>query len=285
MIRQGPHTETGENNMIFSRFTFIIMLLICSYIFIECNDIAEGAAINYVTYLGGSHYDMGDAIAVDGSGNYYVAGRTHSSNFPTLEAYQGMYIGDGTWSNIYMIKFNSSGNIEYSTYIGGCDLDQPSDIGIDDAGNVFLTGWTASADFSTKDAYQGLLGGMKMDAFLVKIDTGGSLQFSTYLGGSLDETGKGIALDAEGSIYVTGGTHSSDFPTLSAYQDSYKNYYDGFVTKFDSSGKNLIFSTYIGGSECDEGYAITVGEDGVASIAGHTNSADFPTFSAYQPVS
>jgi len=109
------------------------------------------------------------------------------------------------------------------------------------------------------------------------------LVYSTYLGGSSYEWGHDIAVDSEGAAYITGRTHSTDFPTQNAYQGTKKPVYqDAFVTKFSTDGTSLVYSTYLGGSDDDDGYGIAVDDDGAAYITGGTKSTDFPAKNAYQ---
>jgi hypothetical protein len=177
-------------------------------------------ALSYSTYLGGSSYDYGTGIAVDSSGIAYVTGYTYSSNFPTKNQYQTFqgYID----AFVTKIDMNASGaaSLLYSIYLGGNSSDYGPDIAIDASGIVYVTGITFSTDFPTKNQYQTFQGAS--DAFVTKIDTNlsgaASLLYSTCLGGSSNEYGLDIAIDASGNAYVTGYTHTSNFPTKNQYQ-------------------------------------------------------------------
>ncbi|MCK6470082.1 MAG: SBBP repeat-containing protein, partial [Candidatus Brocadia sinica] len=138
-------------------------------------------------------------------------------------------------------------------------------------------------NFPTASAYQGSNAGGD-DAFVTKISvSGGALVYSTYLGGSGNDLGIGIAVDSLGNAYVTGYTQSTDFPTASAYQGSNAGTFDAFVTKISASGDNLIYSTYLGGGGNDYGFGMVVDGSGNAYVMGRTDSTDFPTtVSAYQ---
>jgi hypothetical protein len=144
-----------------------------------------------------------------------------------------------------------------------------------------VTGYTYSSNFPTQNAYQGSYGG-NSDVFVTKLSPSGSLIYSTYLGGSYIDSAYAIAVDSSGNAYVTGETTSSDFPTENPYQVSYGGNDDAFVTKLDSSGNSLIYSTYLGGSSYDLAYAIAVDSSGNAYVTGFTRSSDFPTENPYQ---
>ncbi len=246
---------------------------------------AAGSALTYSTYLGGNNDEQGQGIAVDGSGNAYVTGSTISTNFPTTSAYQGAY-GGGTY-DAFVTKFNASGSaLTYSTYLGGNNDDEGRGIAVDASGNAYVIGFTASTNFPTAGAYQTVNGGGgNFDAFVTKFNAAGSaLGYSTYLGGSLGEQGRGIAVDAMGAAYVTGYTTSTNFPTASPTQ-SYAGGTDAFVTKLNPAGLALTYSTFLGGGNADIGESIAVDGNGNAFVTGRTSSANFPTASPYQAAS
>jgi len=196
----------------------------------------QGNSLVYSTYLGGSGMDVGNGIAVDSSGNAYVTGKTESTDFPTQNAYQGRY-GGGTY-DAFVTKLSPQGNsLVYSTYLGGSAWDEGCGIAVDSQGNAYVTGETASANFPTQNAYQGRYGGGTYDAFVTKLSPeGNSLVYSTYLGGSGEDRGYGIAVDSQGNAYVTGETASANFPTQNAYQGSNGGNGDAFVTKLSFEG-------------------------------------------------
>ena len=154
---------------------------------------------------------------------------------------------------------------------------------MDSAGSAIVTGATSSTDFpTTAGAAQTTHAGGELDAFVTKLDaTGSGLVYSTYLGGSVDDIGYRIAVDGVGSAYVTGETHSTDFPTTAgAFQttDPAANAFDAFVTKLDATGSGLVYSTYLGGSDgLSSGRGIAVDGAGSAYVTGYTASTDFPT--------
>jgi hypothetical protein len=241
----------------------------------------SGSALEYSTYLGGSGLeyfgDDGYGIAVNAAGNAFVTGSTSAADFPTTPgAFQTTLQGE---PNAFVTKLNATGSaLMYSTYLGGSSSDGGSSIVVDGADNAYVTGYTYSFDFpTTPGTFQTSFGG-QVNAFVAKLDpTGGSLAFSTYLGGSgLDGAG-GIAVDPTGAVYVTGSTGSADFPTTpGVFQASLNGDYDAFVAKLDPSGSTLMYSTYLGGARRDSGNGIAVDASGSAFIIGLTASTDFP---------
>ncbi len=175
--------------------------------------------------------------------------------------------------------------LNFGTYLGGSDLDKGYGIAIDSDNNVYVTGYTWSSDFPTMNAYDSTYNGGDCDAFVTSFTSTGSLRWSTYLGGSDGDYGRGIAIGSDNNVYVTGYTDSSDFPTMNAYDSTLNvssNAYvgDAFITSFNSTG-SLRWSTYIGGSSWDEGYAITIDSDNNVYVHGYTDSSNFPTMNAY----
>ncbi|MHB8652806.1 MAG: SBBP repeat-containing protein [Terriglobia bacterium] len=249
--------------------------------------------LTYSTYLGGNKDDTANSIAVDSSGNAYIAGQTLSANFPTsLAVFQTSCNGCASnRTNAFVTKFNASGSaLVYSTFLGGTNQDTASAIAIDSAGNAYVTGQALSTDFPTVNPFQAsctsCLFGVP-DAFVTKLNPSGSaLVYSTYLGGSADDHAAGIAVDSGGSAYVTGTTSSTDFPTSTPYQATCNGcaslFTDAFVTKFDPTGATLVYSTFLGGSRSEDGLAVAVDAAGDAFIAGQTQSNNFPVASAYQ---
>jgi len=245
-----------------------------------------GSALVYSTYLGGSGADVGVGIAVDAAGAAYVTGQTSSTDFPTVNPLQAAY---GGGSDAFVSKLDAAGSaLLYSTYLGGSGSDSGYGIAVDTLGNAYVTGETRSTDLpTTPGAIQTTYGGSCVncvgDAFVTKLDaTGSALVYSTYLGGSSGDEGFGIAVDAAGSAYVTGGTGSADFPTTAgAFQTTYGGG-DAFVTKLNATGTALVYSTYLGGSRGDGGFGIAVDAAGSAYVTGATTSIDFPTANPLQ---
>jgi uncharacterized repeat protein (TIGR01451 family) len=243
-----------------------------------------GTGLVYSTYLGGNMNDMGYSLVVDGSGNAYITGQTQSTNFPTtLGAYQTSRAGS---YDAFVSKLNSAGTgLVYSTYLGGTYMDYGNGVAVDSSGNAYITGYTFSENFpTTLGAYQTSRAG-SYDAFVSKLNSAGTgLVYSTYLGGTSNEEGNGVAVDSSGNAYITGYTDSTNFPTtLGAYQTSRAGSYDAFVSKLNPTGTALEYSTYLGGTSDDYGNGVAVDGDGNAYITGYTDSTNFPTTSgAYQ---
>ena len=249
---------------------------------------ASGSAALYSTYLGGSNADRGADIAVDSNGAAFVTGFTQSTNFPTSSPLQGSLAGN---SDGFLTAINPAGSaFLYSTYLGGSGADSASAIAVDSSGNVYLTGSTASTNFPTASAYDSTLGNQS-DAFVTKIASGGgSIVFSTFLGGTVDlngatpdnETGMGIVVDSTtGDVWVAGDTDRIDFPLLNPVQTSNGGSWDVFVGKFNATG-GLVYSTYIGGIDQDVVYDLARDSSGSLIISGMTVSLNFPTVSPVQ---
>jgi uncharacterized protein (TIGR03437 family) len=236
----------------------------------------------YSTYLGGSGDDVGWGIAVDGAGSAYVTGGTSSTNFPIQAPYQATNQGLYGGRNVFVTKLTPAGNaLVYSTYLGGSGGDFGSGIAVDGAGSAYVTGLTASTNFPTQVPYQATFQGGTLDAFVTKLTpAGNALAYSTYLGGSGDDYGNGIAVDGAGSAYVTGFSASANFPTQSPYQAKLNGFPAVFVTKLAPTGNALVYSTYLGGAGTAGG--IAVDGAGSAYVTGGTGSPDFPTQSPYQ---
>lgn len=250
---------------------------------------ATGDSLLYSTYLGGSTgsgTEHGYGIAVDRSGNAYVAGYTGSNDFPTKNPYRSTRAGSS--SDAFVTKLNTtasgSGSLVYSTYLGGSSNDYASAIAVDSRGYVYVTGQTSSNDYPTKNAFDNTLGGSSDDAFVTKLNPAAfgsaSLIYSTYLGGTSNDYGYGIAADSNGNAYVTGSTRSTNFPTQNLYK-ALGGSADPFVTKVNSTGNTLLYSTYLGGKSEDYASAIVLDSKGYVYITGRTSSTDFPTKNAF----
>jgi hypothetical protein len=246
---------------------------------------ATGSTLLYASYIGGRGDDRASGIAVDSSGQIYIAGSTASTNFPLVSAVRSTLGGS---RDAFVVKLNAIGNLMvYSTYLGGTGYDAASAIAIDSAGNAYIAGDTQSTDFPLSNSVQSVSGG-GMDAFVTKLTSGGAISFSTYLGGNNDEHAGGVAVDASGNIYVAGGTLSTNFPVSAPLQATSGGNQDAFVTKISTSPAQLIYSTYLGGTggqagSPEQANGIAVDSTGAAYIAGVTNSSNFPvTAGAFQ---
>ncbi len=255
-----------------------------------------GSALLYSTYLGGSGGDIGSGIALDSAGNVYITGQTYSTNFPiTPGVFQQTCAHPNCgYGDAFVTKLNSTGSaLLYSSYLGGSGADWGGNIVIDKAGNAYVTGATSSTDFpTTPGAFQtvcGDVGCIVGDAFVAKINpTASALVYSTYLGGSGIDYGRGIAVDKAGNAHVIGGTLSPNFPvTAGVLQplcgDPGCALGDAFVAKLNPTGSALVYSTYLGGDGFDIGTSIAIDAAGHAYVVGWTGSDNFPTRNPVQP--
>ena len=248
--------------------------------------------LSYSTYLGGSGVDVGFAIAVDSAGSAYVTGTAGSSSFPKQNPMQPKLSGG---NDAFVTKFNAAGSgLVYSTYFGGSGSDRGYGIAVDGNGYAYVTGLTTSSNLTTTvGAFDTTIGG-GIDAFVVKLNAGGSaLLYSTYFGGSGGEnfntpwrTG-GIAVDGAGNAYITGKTNSLDLlTTTNAVQPAFGGGdFDAFVAKFDTTkvgAASLVYATYLGGSGDDESTGIAVDSAGNAYLTGWTGSSNFQTPNGFQ---
>ena len=257
---------------------------------------ASGSSIIYSTFLGRSAPEStgvtrptaGTGIAVDADGNAYVAGFTPAPEFPTTPgAFQESHASPFE-RDAFVTKLNPTGTaLVYSTLIGGPGRDEGYGIALDGGRNVYVTGLAGVAFPTTPGSFSGTFQGALVDGFVAKLDpTGSSLLYATYLGSSGNDEGRRIVVDATGHAYVTGYTEGADFPsTGGALQTTSGGSMDAFVTKVAPSGSTLAFSTFLGGSNPDQGYGIAIDPSGAVWVSGGTASSDFPvTADATQPL-
>jgi uncharacterized protein (TIGR03437 family) len=210
---------------------------------------AAGNALIWYTYVGGTALNDGEKIALDSSGNSYVAGFTSSTDFPTLNAAQPVF-GGGS-ENAVIVKVDGNGKLVYSTYLGGDNQERAQGLAVDSTGAAFVSGFTYSVDFPVTNAIQPTTTG-RPDAFLAKLSPAGDhFLFATYLGGSGADYGQRVDLDNNGNPVVVGSTSSTDFPLVHPLQSNLgpltASPVGGFVTKFSSAGDKLLYSTFLGG--------------------------------------
>ncbi|MFW9912029.1 MAG: SBBP repeat-containing protein [Candidatus Thorarchaeota archaeon] len=249
---------------------------------------ADGSDLLFSTFIGGQDYEFARSIVVDEYGNAYVTGITNSTDFPTVNAYNGAHGGN---PDCFALKLSANGSILlYSTFIGGAGLDSGESIAVDTSGNAYVTGYTESKDFPTVDAYDSTFNGTS-DCFVFELSNDGStLVYSTLIGGSGHDAGSSITLDTSCKIYVTGYTESADFPTVNAYDSTFYHSTrldrpgDCFIFKLSADESILLYSTFVGGSTMDRGASIAVDESGNAYVTGFTSSYDFPTVNAYDSI-
>jgi hypothetical protein len=240
--------------------------------------------LEFSTFIGCGSYDFGRCITVDNQRNSYITGRASSQSFPkTGGVYDRTYNGGS--QDLFVLKFNPiCSKIIYSTFVGGGGYDRMFDIEVDIKGNVYITGNTESNDFPTTfGAFDRTAnGGVVGDAFAFKLnETGGSLMFSTFLGGQYSDYGWAIDFDNFGNVYVTGHTDSPNFPiTNDAYDKTHDNtWYDIFLAKFNHNASKLNYSTFIGGDSGDRAIDIILLKKDIVILSGHTYSSNFPTTS------
>ncbi|MEK7752986.1 MAG: SBBP repeat-containing protein, partial [Acidobacteriota bacterium] len=244
---------------------------------------AAGTALVYAGYIGGSGTDEGRGIALDAAGNAYVTGWTVSSEatFPVTVGPDLTHNGN---ADAFVAKVNAPGTaLLYAGYIGGSQPEYAYGIAVDAAGNAYATGYTNStqATFPVAVGPDLTYNGGDWDAFVAKVNAAGTaLVYAGYIGGSIVEYGYGIAVDAAGNAYVTGGTTSieASFPVTVGPDLTYNGGFDAFVAKVSAAGTALVYAGYIGGSNSDWGTAIAVDAAGNAYLAGMTGSteATFP---------
>jgi Beta-propeller repeat len=265
---------------------------------------SSGNTLTFSTYLGAATGDIVNAVALDSSDNVYVTGKTSGPTFPTTTGAFQTTCGTGSLCNgglsdAFVTVYNSAGSkYVYSTFLGGSNIDIGSAIAVDSTGAYVIGVTESNTDFPVvAGGFQTTYGGGANDAFVSKLNpTGSKLLYSSYLGGSLAETGAGIAVDAAGNAYVTGQTTSAatpapGFPLVNATQTTIGGGYDAFVTEINPAGTALLFSTYLGGAldEDDGGNYGAIAVDSVGAntyVAGNTLSTNFPaTASVYQTAS
>src|SRR5271154_1084514 len=243
-------------------------------------------SIAFSTYLGGSGEDAANAVALDAAGNIYIAGSTASTDFPVFKPLQATSGGLG---DAFLAKISADGShVLFATYLGGSAADEARGLALDSLGNLYVTGQTFSHDFPVEKAVQSSCGLNAQKtcpgtAFVAKLTSDGtSLTYSTYLGGTGGEAGNAIAVDASGSVYITGATSSVDFPVAKPFQSIAHGGSEAFVTKLSPDGSSLIYSTYLGGKADDTAFAIAIDKSGNAYVSGVTDSPDLPLFTPVQ---
>ncbi|HMX28129.1 MAG TPA: SBBP repeat-containing protein, partial [Blastocatellia bacterium] len=259
-----------------------------------------GTGLNFCGYIGGSGGESGLAVAVDVIGNAYISGRTNSTEatFPTGSGFGAIPGADKTANgsfDAFVVKVHFSGTtLSYATYVGGSGSEQSSGINglaLDNFGNVYLAGDTASteATFPDGDGFGPIVGfdqtynGSVRDAFVVKLNsTGTAFVYATYLGGSGDDKGFGVAVDGAGSAYIAGSTDSTQatfpdgdgFGTVTGPDLTHNGSQDAFVAKLDPAGTALVYAGYIGGVLSDEAFSIGIDQNLNAYLTGYTSSSE-----------
>jgi hypothetical protein len=235
------------------------------------------------SFLGGSDLDSVSDIAVAASGSLYATGPTESTDFP-----EGFVSPEGD-STTFVTRIDPEGqSIVFTTILDGRKLDTALSIAVDDQGAAYVTGQTDSPDFPVLNAFQPRLGFfvnqvVRMDAFVAKLTSSGTVAFCTYLGGGLGDSGEAIAVDSNRRVYVAGFTSARSFPLKNEFQgDAVAAGSNAFLTVFAADGQSLVYSTLLGGGDPDGVDALAVDSAGNAYLAGHTDSSNFPIKGAIQ---
>ncbi|WP_455393055.1 DUF7948 domain-containing protein [[Eubacterium] cellulosolvens] len=240
----------------------------------------NGSKLIYSTYIGGSGHEYIRAIEIDNAGRVFAVGETNSIDFPVTQGAFDTLFNGGFWDG-YVLKLNSNGSqLIYSTFIGGSSgLDAVSDIAFDKDGFAYVIGGTLSHDFpNTTGAYDTSFNGVA-DVFVMKLDQLGSTPiYSTFIGGNEYDKSGGIDVDMNGNVIITGFTNSTDFPiTKDAYQKDCKGLFDVFFSRLNANGSELLYSTFFGGQDREDGFYFACDIEDNIYMTGTTNSFDFPT--------
>ena len=248
--------------------------------FITCLNAAGD--IVFSTYFGGTGYDGAYGVDIDAMGDVYLVGETVSIDFPTKIPLQAANAGG---RDLFVTKLDDTGTpLIYSTYLGGTGDDFGRAIDVTPSKQFYVVGSTVSTDFPMVAAFQPALSGGR-DAIVASFAPSGSiLLYSTYLGGSDDDSGLGIAVDGSGEAHVVGSTFSDDFPTKDPIQAELGGLSDAFLTEVGALGVELLHSTYLGGSAFDVGRGVAVDSLDNVYITGFTGSVDLPISNALQPM-
>ncbi|MBI1765707.1 MAG: SBBP repeat-containing protein [Acidobacteria bacterium] len=231
----------------------------------------DGTGLDYFKVLAGAESDTANDVQTDASGNAWLVGTTNSSNFPTLNA---LHPQKAAGDDVFISKLDATGNLAFSTFLGGQGNDDGAALALDADGNVYLTGTTNSTDFPASRTLRPANAPLTTDAFAAKLKADGSaLDYAVYLGGSRTDTAADIAVDAQGQAFVIGTTDSADFPVRGAISERLNLgnntvRTDAFVTRLNRTGTAFLYSTYLGGVFTDTGAAIAVDALGQAYVTG-----------------
>jgi len=251
-----------------------------------------GTQLLYSTFLGGSGLDFGFGIAVDSSGAAFVTGSTTSTNLKvTSAAFQKHLAADGG-QNAFVVKLNAAATAaDYYTYLGGDTVDGAYALALAANGDVVVAGYASSPNFPvTQGAYQTTCHDCinNQTGFVTELNEAGSgLLFSTFLGGSGQDSLTGVGLDAHGDVFVAGLTESTNFPTTAnalkrtcGQCNTSTPANSATLTELNPAGSALLYSTYLGGSDSDNAAALAVDSTGNAYVVGEVTSVDFPISAA-----
>lgn len=249
-------------------------------------------ALEWATYMGGTEVERSFSPVIDKHGAVYITGSTSSlANIATTGAHQVSYGGgsDVNGADAYLSRFHPDGTPDWSTYYGGTAIDAGKALGCDTAGNIYLAGTTqSSTGIATAGSYKPAKTGTaaRYDAFLIKMDSTGQRLWGTYYGGLQNEGNSSLALacDKSGYIYMTGNTQSTDaIATTGAHQSTLAGGHDVFLCRFQASGQ-LDWSTYYGGNQEEQAWAMVTDDAGMVYLGGYTQSAaGMTTTNTWQP--
>lgn len=242
---------------------------------------AAGDTLLFSTYYGGDLDDNGNAVAIDSFENAWIVGRTTSTTLVPGSTIQNVYQGGP--HDAFVAKFSDMGVFQAATYLGGIVDDAANAVAVDFNGDAYITGQTSSPGFPIVGGFQSNVSGGDT-AFITKIDSAFTgIVYSTFLGGTGDDVGTGIAVDAFGNAYVSGYTQSLNFPANpTPIQGINRGSFDAFVTKVNPAGNARVFSTYLGGTGDDRANAIAVDQYGSVYVVGQTRSTNYPIRFAFQ---
>jgi hypothetical protein len=249
---------------------------------------ADGSKLLYSTFIGGAKSDEAFALAIDSTGNAYIAGATYSANYPTTRPAFDTAIVGGIFADAFVTKLSADGSrLLYSTFIGGEQGDQINDIAVDKAGRAYCAGGTWSTEFpltpnASRRTNRSPGKGYEQDAFVAQLSADGTaLLFSTYLGGDRFDVANGIVIDSLDNVIVCGETRSVNFPVNRPYDTASQSEKkpDAFVTRIDPVDGELLRSMVIGGAGEDVAYDLAMNRAGSLIVCGITNSVNFPVTS------
>lgn len=260
---------------------------------------ADGSTLLFSTYVGGSGGDFPQGMTLDSANDIVVGGRTESTDFPTIAAFQPDFAG-GILEDAFVFKLAKDGSsLIFSTYLGGVDIghifEEARAVIVDGADNIFVIGNTSAPDFPTTHVLNGTPCAdsgdpREADVFIAQFDPTGSLVFATCFGGTSRDAGRNLALDSSGNLFIAGWTESLDFPMINALQPvsggatAFSLPLEAWVAKVDSTAINVLFSTYLGGTESEFLQGMVVDSSDNVVVVGSTDSADFPVVNAFQPL-
>ncbi len=243
-----------------------------------------GTGLVYCTYLGGADWELAYGIGVDSNKQAYMAGFARSGDYPTTYGTFQPSSGGGLVEGFLTCLSENGDSLIYSTYIGGTDRDYIYDLRVGPDGSAYMTGYSLSTDFPTTSGSISTSQSGNGDAFVIKVNPmGGSLAYSTLIGGSNYDIGNGLSLHANGEVFVVGNTGSANFPTtLGAAQSNMTTspglmQEDAFICRLSADGTTLKYSTYLGGGDSDGAYCVAINNTGEAFVSGVTYSSNFPT--------